>query len=153
MRLALAVLAAAAPWHLFAAGGVTVPVPPGWHATSRPLTPVTSPVEVLAVASFRFPRVAGANGCEPTATLARVGERGALVYLIEYGEGRLRDFPPRPAHFRLGPVRAMECFGRSSVLTFREHGRWFEVQVVLGRRAGAAVRRTVLRILDGLRVA
>ena len=35
--------------------GVSVRYPSDWHATRRALTPVTSPVQVLAVASYRLP--------------------------------------------------------------------------------------------------
>ena len=145
-------------WRTFRAGGISVPVPPGWTATSRPLTPVTWPHQMLAIASFRLPTDArGADGCEPKEALDRLPADGAFLFGWEYGRpspfGPLRPsaFPPRPQRFRLAHLATYECMGRSYMLRFRSSGRLFQVHVVLGPQASPATRRLVLRVLDGFR--
>jgi hypothetical protein len=146
-------LALALAWLTFHAHGVAVRYPHGWDATARPLTPVTAPAEVLAVGSFRLPRgPGGADGCEPKEALDRLPPGGAFVYAIEYGFGSRRDFPPRPRRFRLTGFARYECLGPSYTIRFRDEGRFFQVHVAFGRRAGAAVRATALRVLDSFRV-
>ena len=153
VRLAAAVLlvAAIAPgWIRAQADGVSLQRPRAWHATARPLTPVVYPAQVLAVASFPFPRDPRPNGCSPEGTLARMQPDGALLYVIEYDGGGVRhaDFPPRPRRLRLVHFARYECFGPSYRVTFRESGRFFQVQVAFGRDAGAAVHATALRVLN-----
>jgi hypothetical protein len=153
MVAALAAVAAAVSggWHVFAADGIRVRVPPGWDATSAPLTHVTSPSQVLAVASYRLPRSnRGDDGCEPKAALDRLPPGGAFLYGWEVGDpvvGRSL-FPPRPRHFRLTGFARYECMGPSYLLRFRAAGRYFQVHVVLGPRATAATRAAAVRILD-----
>ena len=104
LPLAALALAAAGPptWLIFRAHGISVRHPPGWHATARPLTPVGAPRQVMAIASYPFPRDPRPNGCSPTGTLAEMPPGGALIFAIEYEGGvRSRDFPPRPRRFRL----------------------------------------------------
>src|SRR5712691_11697903 len=90
-------------WLTFRTHGISVRYPPGWHATARPLPPVTYLPQVLAVASFPFPREAQTVGssCGPAGTLAKMPPIGALIFVIGYGGGRASDFPPRPKRFRL----------------------------------------------------
>ena len=133
--------------------------PPGWHATAAPLTAVTSPQQILAVASYPLPRDnAGADGCEPRQALDRMPPGGAFVYGWEYGQLsvnlgiRPRDFPPRPAHFTLTNLAQYECMGRSYMLRFSDGGWAFQIHVALGRRATAATRAAVLRTLDSFTV-
>jgi len=150
LALALLALTAAGPptWATFRKDAVSIRYPPGWHATGRRLTPVSYPWQLFAVASYPFPTDARPNGCRPAGTLARRQPVGAVIFVIEYGTGSTRVFPPRPSRFTLSGVRNYECFGRSYLLRFREAGRYFQIQVAFGRRAGAARRATVLRILD-----
>jgi hypothetical protein len=143
---ALALLLAG--WLSFHAHGVSVGYPRGWD-----VTPVTSPAQVLAVASYRLPRgPGGADGCEPKEALDRLPPRGVFIYGYEYGYGRRRDFPPRPRRFRLTRFAPYECLGPSYMIRFREAGRFFQIHVAFGRRAGPAIRATALRILDTFRV-
>jgi hypothetical protein len=143
-------------WHTFSANGLSVRYPPGWFATRQPLTPVTSPPQVLAVASYLLPRNdRGADGCEPKEALDRMPPTGAFIFGWEYGSvsGRtLRQFPPRPKHFKLTRFAHFECLGPSYVLLFRQVGRFFQIHVAFGRRASRTTRATVLRILDSLSV-
>jgi hypothetical protein len=142
-------------WRAVRDDGVSVRFPPSWIATTRPLTPVTYPQQVVAIASYPLPRgSAGANGCTPEGALERLPATGAFVFGWEYarpspfGTIRARDFPPRPRHFRLGHYAAYECLGPSYRLVFRQAGRFFQIHVVLGPKATGETRARVLRIID-----
>ncbi len=136
--------------HTFRSQGISVRYPPGWFATARRLTPVTSPPQILAVASYPLPRgSSGADGCQPKEALDRMPPTGAFIFGWEYGPDIFtRAFPPRPRHFRLKNYATYECLGASYMLRFRQAGRFFQIHVVLGKRASGATRATVLRILD-----
>ena len=145
-------------WKTFRDDGVSVRYPRDWFATRRSLTPVTSPVQVLAIASYRLPRGnAGADGCSPTRALERLPPSGVFVFGWEYDRPaltgvRTSDFPPRPRAFELRGPKQFECLGPSYVVTFREAGRLFQIHVVLGAKAGHDERATALRVLDSLKV-
>jgi hypothetical protein len=141
-------------WHTFRANGVSVRYPSGWYATARPLTAVTAPRQILAVASYRFrPDIARADGCEPREAFDRLPPTGAFVYGWE--DGRVGYDPgihatPRPQHFKLTGFGHYECLGPGPgyMLSFSDEGRAFTVEIAFGREASAATRATVLRILD-----
>jgi hypothetical protein len=76
---------------------------------------------------------------------------GAFIFGWEYGSGSRRDFPARPRHFRLKNFGPYECLGPSYMMRFRQAGRFFQIHVVLGKRASKVRRATVLRILDTFR--
>lgn len=165
-RVALLLLTAAvavawtAPggWRTFHDRGVALRYPPTWHAATVPLTHVTDPVQVVAIASYALPRDnSGDDGCEPKEALDHLPATGAFLFGWEYpadsgfGPPKASDFPPRPAHFRLAHFARFECLGPSYVLRFRDHGRYFQIHVALGRRAGPAMRRLVVHVLDTFR--
>jgi hypothetical protein len=145
-----------ADWKTFRDEDVSARYPSDWHATRRALTPVTSPVQVLAIASYPLPKgKAGADGCSPKEALDRLPAKGVFLFGWEYDRPgltgvRKSDFPPRPAHFRLGELTGFECLGPSYVVHFREGGRLLQIHVVLGPDAGAAERETALRVLDSI---
>ena len=159
---ALAVLTATggSGWQTARNDGVAMRYPPGWFATTRRLTPVDWPRQVLAVSSYPFPRDTSPNGCAPAGRLGKMPPAGALIVVIEYtytpsmgfptGLVDSRRFPAQPAHFRLGSARRYECLGprRSYRLLFREKKRFFQVGVAFGTKSGATERATVLRVLD-----
>ena len=140
--------AGSSSWVTFRTDGVRIRHPSNWNATARPLTPVTSPEQVLAVASFAFPEDPRPNGCRPAGTLAKKQPSGAVIFVIEYGADNPSAFPQRPTHFKLRAFANYECFGRSYQLRFREAGRYFQVFASFGRRATPSTRETILRILD-----
>ena len=160
LALACAALAAAtacassSSWKTFRDAGVSVRYPADWHATRRTLTPVTSPVQVLAVASYPLPAGnGGANGCSPKEALDRLPPSGVFLFGWEYDRPALTgvrksDFPPRPDEFTLGRRAGFECLGPSYVVHFRDAGRRFQIHVVLGPEAGDSQRKTALEILD-----
>jgi hypothetical protein len=150
--LALTACSSSSPWRTFHARGVTVRYPPGWFATGHALTPVTSPVQVLAVASYPLPRNdRGADGCSPKAALDRLPTDGAFIFGWEYGAAQSSRPPPRPKHFELAGLTHFECLGPSYKVDFREAGRWFQIHIVLGRQATPDTNKTVLRVLDSFR--
>jgi hypothetical protein len=158
-RVALLLVAAATGWPAFHDRGVTLRYPPTWHATTARLTHVTDPVQVVAIASYPLPRNNhGDDGCEPKEALDDLPATGAFIFGWEYpadsgfGPPKARDFPPRPAHFRLIHFAHFECAGPSYGLVFRDHGRYFQIHVALGKYASPATRRLVLRILDTFHV-
>ena len=150
--------AGSSKWRTLRTDGVSVRYPPGWDATSHPLTPVTDPPQVLAVASFPLPRDnSGADGCQPKEALDHLPPTGAFIYGWEYANPklpglRLRDFPPRPKRFTLTGFAHYECSGLGYMARFREAGRLFQIHVDFGRRASPATRRTALRVLDSFQV-
>jgi hypothetical protein len=149
---------ASSNWKTVRDHGVSARYPPSWFATRKPLTPVTSPVQVLAVASYRLPGgMSGADGCSPREALDRLPPSGVFIFGWEYDRPaltgvRTSDFPPQPEHFTLGRRTAFECLGPSYVVHFRDAGRLFQIHVVLGPEAGDDARETAVRILDSVRV-
>ncbi len=104
---------AGANWRTFHARGITVHYPPGWFATATRLTPVTSPPQILAVASYRLPPDSGgADGCQPKAALDRLPPTGAFIFGWEYGRDTFRRaFPPRPKDFSPEELRLLRVHG------------------------------------------
>ncbi len=142
-------------WCTFRGDGVSLRYPAGWHATARPLTSVADPAQIVAIASYPLPR-GSAGGCSPREALDRVQPKGAFIFGWEYTATRSlrkRDFPRRPRHFRLTNYASYGCLGPSYLLRFRDAGRFFQIHVVLGRRASRATRATVIRVLDSFRAA
>ncbi len=146
-------------WRTWHGRGVSVRIPRSWHATGARLTPVTWPVQFLAVASYPLPGSdRGADGCEPRAAVDRLPADGAFIFGWEYTgfpwstkrKSQQADFPLRPARFRLLHLGRYECLDRSYQLRFRAAGRYFQVHVLLGRHASAKTRALALRVLDSL---
>ena len=152
VSVALAAPASSSPgWRALRTDRASIHYPPSWFATTRPLTPVTGPRQLFAIASYAFPKHPNPDGCEPAGTLAKMPSTGALILVWYFGANLpTRGFPPRPTRFRLTGLGRHECFGPrpSYVIRFRQSSRFFQVDVAFGRRAGAGTRRTVLRILD-----
>lgn len=151
-------LATGSGWRTFHGDGIAVRYPRSWHATLRPLTPVTAPGQLLAVASYRLPTTdRGADGCEPKQALDEMPSDGALIY--GWGDGnpppgpRAREFRTKPARFAFGHRVRDGCLGPSYVFLFRLQGRYFQFYAVLGPTASRSTRATVLRILDSFQLA
>jgi|SRR5579875_3502047 len=148
-----------AGWTTWHGRGVSVRLPPGWHAASARLTPVTWPPQFLAVASYPLPRGdGGADGCEPKAAVDRLPADGAFIFGWEYTgfpwparrKAQLAAFAPQPSRFRLPHLGSDECVYPSYQLRFRTAGRYFQVQVMLGRKASGRTRALALKVLDSL---
>lgn len=92
------------------------------------------------------------TGSRPTGVLVEVvngshtgSQRGPLV--------TLKDFP-RPRRFQLAPGQRVpiECVGPSYLIPFRDAGRYFQFQVVLGGKVTPAVKLQVEAVLNSLKV-
>jgi hypothetical protein len=150
MAFAFAVLLAVSPvgtWSS-ARSHLTLTYPPGWHITTTSLTPITQPVQRVAVYSGGSPRPMGPP------------KRGQVIGIVmeqtDLAPRDLSRFPARPTHFRVAHLGGVEGFnsgrtGRWGEIVFRDHGRGFYVFIGVG--AGAASQlRPLLVALDSLRV-
>jgi len=140
-------------WHTHRGDRISIRYPPGWTATNRPLTAVTSPGQLVAIGSYRFPTsIAGADGCEPKEALDAIPAGGAFIFGWDYGQlpqaEMRKSFPPKPREFKLTGLANYECMGHSYMVRFRSAGRAFQIHIYLGPKATVATRTTVLRILD-----
>ena len=142
--------------------GYTVAVPDGWHRAEASLTPnLIDPREILAVATFPFPR-----GGEPCDSLERVPAAEAFVTVQEraHGADGREGFPARPASFEPDPQLPglsewPYCDGYAEPpipmldywFGFSDVGRAFHVFVGIGKDAPSEVRRDAFDILDSLR--
>jgi hypothetical protein len=152
--IAAVALVAAAPPRA-GSGGVTVALPPGWHATEPGRGRAGNPLTRLVVASGAVrPRLTGACHSQvadyafPPAAVAVV----VVVWTEPLGGMRIGCGPRRPLPVRRPP--AIGCWpGPGGGIQFAEHGRSFAAYVLLGRRAPAALAARARGVLDTLRVA
>jgi hypothetical protein len=106
---------------------------------------------VAAVASFALRQRHPDTNCTPRRALAKVGSRGAFIFMMEYKVARARDFPPRPRRFVLPRKRVgAECFPGTYVLLFQERHRYFQVHIAIGLNAPRETRKLVVAVLDTL---
>jgi hypothetical protein len=137
--------------------GVTVALPPGWHSVALALPPGLKidqdPVARIAVSSgpITFGRGCGdTDYAFPSAAVAFV--------VLEYVHLKTGPFPPRPHKFtpknlRLSRPPAVECFnGPAGSIEFADHGRRFDVFLLLGRRAPARLADRARAVLDTVTV-
>jgi hypothetical protein len=143
--------------------GLTVELPPGWHAATESLTPnLVDPREELSVATFPLHYRPTACAHVPGSALEDLGPGDAFVSLQERGldpGATWGDFLDRPTHFGPelgGPSEAPGCTPSAHYVEhwfgFTDGGRHFHVRVAFGPRASAEVQREAWAILDGLRV-
>jgi hypothetical protein len=138
--------------------GVSVTVPPGWHAATGPFTGLLDPRERLVLTSFPVEGTPRSPGCSPLGLLRELPRSGVAAVLLEYMHtGARRNFQRRPEQFRLRPSdrSGFDCFspqpiGDAQLFNFREAGRAFNLLVAVGRDATAASRHTAERALDSL---
>jgi hypothetical protein len=141
-----------------AEAGVSVTVPPGWHAATGPFTGLLDPRERLVLTSFPVEGTPRSPGCSPVGLLRELPRSGVAAELLEYMHtGARRNFQRRPEQFRLRPSdgSGFDCFspqpiGDAQLFNFREAGRAFNLLVAVGRDATAASRHTAERALDSL---
>jgi hypothetical protein len=135
-------------------GRLSIRLPEGWHVLHGWLSDVTDPAPRLAAASFpaRLSRQTCACGFPHVLHFPR---NGAFVFVWEYlrfSARTLASIPRRPARFLLTAAkpRRFTCTGPSEGFDFKEHGRYFQVEVYLGPAVGAATKTRLLAILDSL---
>lgn len=138
-------------------GRLSVCVPVGWHVLRGWLSDVIDPAPQLAVASF--PARLSHHTCEcGSPNVVNFPHNGAFIFVWEYlhyPRLSLARVPRRPARLSLSAGRGMRrtCDGPDGGFNFKDAGRVFQVEVYLGPRAGAALRRRAAATLDSLRVA
>jgi hypothetical protein len=133
--------------------GLSFAYPALWSSTRTRLDAITSPPQLVAVASYPLAVRPSKDSC-PHPALARRPADGVFVQLREEtNPGIARSFPDRPRNFSLPPLGRVECYGpRGARLRFRQAGRGFYAYISFGPRATASTRRTTLRVLDGLQI-
>ena len=144
-------VATAEALRTFSDQGISFRYPHDWSATgfSRTVWPAR-----LAVASYPLPANAVEGDCGGYAAVEALPDDGALVIVIDYGTGRFAGFPPRSPRFRLpdGKYAEYECFGASTMFSFRLGNRRIQAHVALGRNAGATLSRQALGVLESMAV-
>jgi hypothetical protein len=143
--------------------GLTVELPPGWHASGVSLTPnLSDPREVLAAASYPLRYRPHACAQVPVSALEDLGQGGAFVELEERRAGPQdpSEFPPRPAHFGPslgGPSEASACAPGVHMsehwFGFTDHGRHFYGRVAFGPAASKDTQDDAWGLLNSLKVA
>jgi hypothetical protein len=134
--------------------GLAFTYPALWSVTRTRLDAITSPPQLVAVASYPLAVRPSKDSC-PHPALARRPAGGVYVQLREETNARIaRSFPARPRKFSLQALGQVECYGpRSARIRFRDAGRGFYAYLSVGPRATDSSRRTTLRLLDGLHIA
>jgi hypothetical protein len=132
------------------AAGIQVTYPPGWFMHDGRDLALVSPSVAFVVGSWNFPT---GGDCAPSAAVTSIPRDGVLLWVVEYViPDRPADFEQRPATFDLGRLKGpFECVGESAyVVLFRDSGRFFQVQVVLGPDAGEAGKQAAEQVLDSM---
>jgi hypothetical protein len=137
---------------------VTVPLPRELKPAPKAVSPRSWPRPVKVYASFPIDHTSANVSC-PLHVLESMPPDGVYVAVSEYRN------PPKgiPPESGLGPrpdlskldIRdeEVECWnGPGGFAKFREHGRGYRVEVLLGRKVTAAKRRRVLDALGRLRL-
>jgi hypothetical protein len=154
-------LVAAAP-HRSGTDGVTVALPPGWHATKPDQGRITQPLTRLVVSSGPIVlRLTGTCHVQvsdytfpPTAVAIVVVEWTKPIGGMKIGIGpkRPRRFTPATLPIRRPP--SIECFaGPGGAAEWAERGHTFAAYVLLGRKAPCRLAARARAVLDTLRVA
>jgi hypothetical protein len=145
--------------HVDRPDGLSIQTPARWSFKLDPVPKLVYPVIPFAVGSWDFPSGSDSNGCAPSRALKQIPASGVLLWLTEYPRPyphgfHRQDFPARPKRFKLihRYFGAYECVGDSYLIRFKDSGRFFQFQVVLGPKAEASIRKTAERVLDSLQV-
>ena len=144
------------------AAGVTVALPPGWHATRPDQASVTNPLTRIVVASAAIhPDLTSA--CQTQVAAYAFPKTAVAIVVVErtvpIGGMKIGSGPRRPRRFTAAtlPIQrapAIECFdGPGGSAQFAEHGRSFAAYVLLGRKAPARLADRARAVLDTLHVA
>jgi hypothetical protein len=142
--------------------GYSMTLPPGWHRARRNLTPhLTEPREILSVATYplRYDRRARCriSGC-PTPALNGFESTDILVSVQERMQAKptTEDVAIELRRQRWGLRARRDTCPSDRVAwyafeSFAEGGRSLYVLVVMGKRAPAAARAEMQRLLHSLR--
>jgi hypothetical protein len=135
-------------------------VPRGFTPTRKVGSAQSWPVPLHVLASFPIRRGA-ANAACPRPVLESMPPDGIYMLVAEYTKPPPPGFPAGTpigargdlAHLDLRPAE-VECWdaGLSGTARFRDHGRDFYVEVLLGPKVTASQRRRALQALASLTV-
>jgi hypothetical protein len=129
--------------------GLTLSYPSGWSRT--PLSTTNEPHR-LAVASYPLPASSVEGDCGGIDAVKRLPDDGALVLLIDYGDGRRFDPRPEPLAMRSGEFANYECFGDSAAFRFRVGVRDLQAHLAFGREATEETKEQALDVLRSIAV-
>jgi hypothetical protein len=135
--------------------GVTLRVPPGWHAAIAK-TPECDPERLIVVSSARLKVSASGRVAAP-------GPGQVVILLLEdrYVQDRPIGNLRRPVHFTIAWDRLVKlepsghCGSPNAPASMRyvkTHGRYLGFIVFPGARIGASIRAKTLSVMDSLRV-
>ncbi len=131
----------------FTADGISFQYPDGWSVVG--FSTLNSPHR-LAASSYPVPRDAIEGDCGGYEAVELMPPEGALVLLIDNGEGA--SFPPRPESLtmRAGEFANYECFGESTMFRFRVGQRDIQAHIAVGSKATDETTDRALAILTAL---
>jgi hypothetical protein len=131
--------------------GVAIATPKSWVLATQegPARPV---VVNFKLGSWKFP---SGGPCGTTAAFNVLPANGMFLWMFESSGGDSISFPPRPARFKLGPLKGpFECTTvKSHLIVFRQHHRSFQIFLRLGAHATDALQREVIRSLNSITIA
>jgi hypothetical protein len=131
--------------------GLHLVLPAQWSVYRQALTQAVSARDQLAIGTFPLRQRSADSNCTPATALRARPSGGGLIFMFEihgWSPAAIARIPRRPARLRLPAARSYECFGLSSLVRFRDHGRAFQAQVY----GPPSRRREALEILDSLRI-
>jgi hypothetical protein len=143
-------------------GGVTVALPPGWHATKPDQGRIAQPLTRLVVSSGPIaPRLTGT--CHVQVSDYAFPATAVAIVVVEWtkpmGGMKIGIGPRRPRTFTaanlvIHPPPSIECFrGPGGSAEWAERGHSFAAYVLLGRKAPPKLAMRARAVLDTLRVA
>jgi hypothetical protein len=142
--------------------GVTVALPPGWHASKPVQGFVTNPLTRLAVSSGSI-ALRSTPACDAQVADYRIRPEAVAIVVVEWtkriGGLKIGDAPPRPRRFTAENLvihrpPIIECWpGAGGSIEFSARGRIFAAYVLLGTKAPAQLAARARAVLDTLRIA
>jgi hypothetical protein len=138
--------------------GVTASLPASWSIVWRPCPACVEPRGIFVAASYRLSGGLRRMMCQP------IPEGAVVISLSEIRPGAFgeeapsrAEFPPRPASFRLRPLRRLGVMKscaqpRAHLVRFRDSGRVLYAWAMFGPHPSQAIAQA-RAVLDGLAIA
>jgi hypothetical protein len=129
--------------------GVTVSYPSGW---SRTAFSTTNDPHRLAVASYPLSAGSVEGDCGGIEAVERLPDDGALVLVIDYGDGPGFDPRPDPLDLGSGELANYDCFGESTAFRFRVGEHDLQAHLAFGQDATEETKEQALDVLRSIEV-